>query len=95
MTRRAGRAKHNSGGLKALLLTASVMATFAGARLLALQEPVDAVTATETAMVSGPADSLSAVPLPQSGRGTKIELKPIPQAAQPRLNPIVRTRSSR
>ncbi len=95
MTRRGDRPNRQVGRLKMLLVTASVMATLAGARLLAGQEPVDTGISGETIMLAEPDANSSVIFLPQSSRGTKLELKPIPQVVQPRLNPIVRTQSSR
>jgi len=98
LTKHHSRTSQQVGALKALLLTGSVAATLAGTRLLALQEPAAAaVPANTTApvMILVPAGDSSLVPLLQSNRGTRIELEPIPQVVQPRLNPVVRTRSSR
>lgn len=98
MTKRTARHNQRVGRLKALILTGSVIATLAGTRLLALQEPVDtgiSVSTTESVTVVVPAADSSSVPLPRTNRGTQIELKPIPQVVQPRLNPVARTQSSR
>lgn len=98
MTKRTTRHNKQVGRLKALLFTGSVIATLAGTRLLALQEPVKTeapFSTTESVMVVVPAGGTSSVPLPGTNRGKKIELKPIPQVIQPQLNPVARTQSSR
>ncbi len=100
MTKRTERTGQQVGALKAMLLTGSVIATLAGTRLLALQEP--AVTdvpaaANESITVVVPNNTASSIPLPPTMRGTQVELKPIPQVVQPQINinPVARTRSSR
>jgi hypothetical protein len=98
MTRKTSRVSQQTGTLKAILLTGSVMATLAGTRLLALQEPVAADTpaaTNESATVVVPENTASSIPLPPTMRGTQVELKPIPQVVQPKINPVARTRSSR
>lgn len=94
MTKRRNRPHKNTGGLKALLLTASVMATLGGARLLGLQEPVAVSSGAQTITIVEPATNASFTLLPQSGRKTTIELQPIPQAVVPNLRPIARAHSS-
>lgn len=91
MTKRRSRSHRKTGGLKALLLTASVIATIGGARLLDLQEPVQAGNGSQSITIVEPATS----PLTQSGRKTTVELKPIPQVVVPLLNPVARAQSSR
>lgn len=98
MTKKSARPNQQVGVLKALLLTGSVVATLAGTRLLALQEPVETETPVSTAenvTVVVPAAELTTIPLPPTMRGTQVELKPIPQVVQPQINPVARTRSSR
>ena len=98
MTKRTGRTGQQTGALKAVLLTGSVIATLAGTRLLALQEPVAADTpaaTNESVTVVIPENTASSIPLPPTMRGTQVELKPIPQVVQPKINPVARTRSSR
>jgi hypothetical protein len=97
MTKRSTRHNKQVGKLKALILTGSVIATLAGTRLLALQEPAKAevpFSTTESITVVVPAVSSSSVPLPPTDRGTRVELKAIPQVVQPQLNPVARTQSS-
>jgi hypothetical protein len=91
MTRQRNR---QVGWLKAFLLTTSVIATLAGAQLLSRQEAVTEEASRESITVVEPAANTSLITLPQSGWGTKLELRPIPQAVVPRLNPVARTRSS-
>jgi hypothetical protein len=98
MTRRTNK-HHNKhvGGLTAFLLTGSVIATFAGARLLALQEPVDSNAVPQPATIVeqvGQAENSPVLTLPQSGRDTTIQLKPIPQVVSPRFNIVTRSHSS-
>lgn len=98
MTKQSTRPNQQVGALKALLLTGSVIAALAGTRLLALQEPAATevpVAVTESITVVVPAAEATAIPLPPTSRGTKIELQPIPQVVQPQINPVARTRSSR
>jgi len=96
MSRHTGQPNRKSGDLRALLLTASVIATLAGARLLALQEPVAASANTEPVMLVEPVPAPpSSVLIQPNQQQSIVELKPIPQVAQPRLDPIVRSRSSR
>ena len=45
--------------------------------------------------VVAPSASSAARPLPPTSRGTQIELQQIPQVAQPHIQPVARTRSSR
>lgn len=80
--------------LQALLLTAGVVATLAGTRMLAAQNP--ATPAIETTTMESTLTTDSAAALPDSDRAdSPLSLQPIPQAVQPRLNPVARTRSSR
>lgn len=88
------------GTLKALLLTGSVVATLAGTKLLTQQaQAAPEVSTTSSIAVAVPAtntnNSNTAVPLPPTMQGTQVQLQPIPQVVQPRINPIVRSRSSR
>jgi hypothetical protein len=97
MTKQSARPNQQVGALKALLLTGSVIATLAGTRLLALQEPAEtetSISAAESITVVVPAAESSSIPLPPTMRGAQIELKPIPQVVQPQINPVARTRSS-
>jgi len=94
MTSRMNRHRKNSGGLKALLLAASVIATVGGARLLELQEPVGLKASSQTVTVVEPEFNSSVGRLPQSGSKTTLELKPIPQVVVPRFNPVARAHSS-
>jgi hypothetical protein len=98
MTKQSARPNQQVGALKALLLTGSVVATLAGTRLLALQEPTMTdvpATVNESTTVVVPESSASSIPLPSTMRGTEVELKPIPQVVQPQINPVARTRSSK
>lgn len=98
MTKRNSRVSQQTGTLKAILLTGSVMATLVGTRLLAQQEQAVAdvpAAASESVTVVVPNSTTSSVPLPPTLNGTQVELKPIPQVVQPRINPVARTRSSR
>lgn len=98
MTKRNSHTGQQTGALKAVLLTGSVIATLAGTRLLALQETaaadIPAATNQSTTVVV-PDNTASSIPLPPTMRGTQVELKPIPQVVQPKINPVARTRSSR
>lgn len=92
------RTNRQLGMLKATILTGSLVATFAGTYVLGLQEPVDtgtSPTSDQPPALVIPADKTAALRLPPTKRGTRIELKPIPQVVQPQIRPIVRTRSSR
>jgi len=100
MTKRSTRPNQQVGTLKAMLLTGSVIATLAGTRLLAQQEQAATevfVPAAQPAAVVAQAPQVSSIPLPPTMQGTQVELKPIPQVVQPRINtaPVARTRSSR
>jgi hypothetical protein len=98
MTKRSGRAREQFTMLKAALLTGSLVATLAGTYLLGRQEPVETATTVSTnefVTVMMPVDESSAIQLPLNGRGVQIQLKPIAQVVQPRINPVARTRSSR
>lgn len=98
MTKRAGRPRQQLAMLKAALLTGSLVATLAGTYLLGQQEPLETATPIsngESITVTMPVDGAAALQLPSNGRGMQIELKPIPQVVQPRINPVARTRSSR
>lgn len=98
MTKRTGRTSQRINTIKALLLAGSVMATLAGTRILALQEPLETnspVAVSEAVTVVVPAAELTGIPLPPTTRKTKIELVPIPEVVRPKLNPVARTRSSR
>jgi hypothetical protein len=94
MTKRTNRRRRNSGGLKALLLSASVIATIGGARLLDLQEPAQASASTQAVSIVEPETSAPPAALPRAGRTATLDLKPIPQAAIPRFNPVARSHSS-
>ena len=102
MTRATGkttsRPQQQTGMLKALLLTGSIIATMGGARLLALQEGGQAETAVTppvaaTIVTVPPADNLN-IAMPPTGRGVQLKLSPIPQAVNPQIQPVTRTRSS-
>jgi hypothetical protein len=94
MTRRRNRRHRKNGGLKALLFTASAIATIGGARLLELQEPVQVNNGYETIIITEPAANASANGLEEPGRKMTIELKPIPQVAVPHVSPVARAQSS-
>lgn len=102
MTRTIGqttsRPQQQTGMLKALLLTGSIIATLGGARLLALQEGGQTETAVTspvavTIVTVPPADNMN-IAMPPTGRGVQLELPPIPQAVKPQIQPVTRTRSS-
>lgn len=98
MTKKGRRLNQQTGKLKALLLTGSMIATLAGVQLLSLQEPAATEvpgSIHEPGTIVVPADETSTMPLPPGNRGTQVELKPIPQVARPQINPVARTRSSR
>jgi hypothetical protein len=98
MTKKGKRPNQQTGKLKALLLTGSVIATLAGVRLLPLQEQAVAeapVSVYEPVTIIVPSVETSTIPLPPGKRGTQVELKPIPQVVQPQINPVARTQSSR
>jgi hypothetical protein len=98
MTKKGKRPNQQTGKLKALLLTGSVIATLVGVRLLPLQEQTVAeapVSVHDPVTIIVPSVETSTIPLPPDKRGTQVELKPIPQAVQPQINPVARTRSSR
>lgn len=92
MTKRATGQEWQTGGLKAIVLTGSVVATLAGARLLALQEQV-AAAQPDAGQVLVPVGNIAS--MPPASLGVELNLSPIPQVVQPRLNPIARSRSSR
>jgi hypothetical protein len=86
--------------LKMALLTGSLIATLAGTYVLGQQEPLETATTVsinhnQPAMVLTSADGPTTMQLPPDGRGVQIQLQPIPQAVQPKINPVARTRSSR
>ncbi|KAA3663248.1 MAG: hypothetical protein DWQ04_11205 [Chloroflexi bacterium] len=103
-TRRSSRKQQQWGGLQAVLVVGSLVATLAGTRLLSLQEPVETavsadamqtVSVQEPTVVIVPTDS-SLLPLPPDGaRGVQVELKPIAQAVTPDIQPVARASSSR
>lgn len=98
MTKRASRPRQQLAMLKAALLTGSLIATLAGTYLLGQQEPLESATtisSDESITVIMPVGGAEALQLPSNGRGMQIQLKPIPQVVQPRINPVARTRSSR
>lgn len=94
MTRRQDHSNPNATGLTAFLMTASVIATFAGARLLALQESDKVAPTAQAITVVEPVSNSGLFFQPRSDRGLKIELKPIPQVARPQINPVARSQSS-
>ena len=104
-TKRTAKPGQQTGSLKALLLTGSVLATLAGARLLNLADIATAETAVsppitisvpaQATTITIPAEAGITVPLPPNERGVQIELAPIPQVVQPQIQPVTRTRSSR
>jgi hypothetical protein len=84
--------------LKIALVTGSLIATLAGSVVLGRQEALAAVTTSPTnpsITVQAPANEPAAIQLPPNSRQTQVQLQPIPQVVQPRINPIARTRSSR
>ncbi|MFN2124503.1 MAG: hypothetical protein ACK2U0_14770 [Candidatus Promineifilaceae bacterium] len=98
MTRQSSRPKQRLVILKMALVTGSLIATLAGARLLEQQEPLEAaaaVSVNQSALVLTPANEPAVMQLPPSNRRTQVQLQPIPQVVQPRVNPVTRTRSSR
>ena len=98
MTKRTTPPKQNLGFLKGLLLTGSVIATLAGARLLPAQEPVPSEIAgipDQSISSSSQTADLAAITLPPNGRRGQIELNSIPQAVQPQFRVVTRSRSSR
>lgn len=98
MTNRGKRPNQQTGKLKALLLTGSVIATLAGMQVLPLQEPAATempATAGEPVTIVVPAADGAVITLPPANRKAQLELNPIPQAVQPQINPVARTRSSR
>jgi hypothetical protein len=98
MTKQSGRTRQQFAMLKTAILTGSLVATLAGTYLLGQQEPVETMTpfsTNESVTVIVPADETAAMQLPPNGRSMQIQLRPIPQVVQPRMNPVARTRSSR
>lgn len=99
MSKQRRRPKQQTGMLKALLLTGSVVATLAGTQLLPLQDRANnletPLSTNDSTVVVVPADQASTILLPPGNRKTQFELKPIPQAVQPQLKPVARARSSR
>lgn len=84
--------------LKALVLTASFMATFAGTRRLSQGEndpSAIGVAQPESIVFVIPAGDGSVFLLPESARRQRLQLDPIPQAVRPRMNPVARSQSSR
>jgi hypothetical protein len=94
MTKRRNRHHRKTGGIKALMLTASVIATIGGAHLLELQEPGQASTDAQSITIVEPATNSTLNTLAQPSGKTTIDLKPIPQVVVPRLHPVARARSS-
>ncbi|MGD2079091.1 MAG: hypothetical protein PVH18_11960 [Chloroflexota bacterium] len=94
MTKRRRRRRTNTGGLKALLLTASVIATIGGARLLALEEAAQSNPNPEDITIVEPASEPVARTVRRSDGRITLDLKPIPQAVVPRINPIASAHSS-
>lgn len=95
---KGGRHNQKFGTLKALLFTGSVAATLAGTQLLPLQDAevtAGPVSTSEPVTVVVPGGESSTFLLPPGDRGRRVELKPIPQAVQPDIKPVARTRSSR
>jgi hypothetical protein len=92
MTKRTKRHGKKRDGLTLLLLSASAIATFGGARLLELQEPAAANAGSQSLTQSQPTEA--SFTAQQTSRISTIELQPIPQAAVPRFNPVARARSS-
>jgi hypothetical protein len=98
MTKPSSRPRQKWAMLKAALLTGSLIATMAGTYLLGQQEPLETATTVsvnQSTMVITQANEPSVMQLPPNGRIAQIQLQPIPQAVQPRINPVARTRSSR
>ncbi len=98
MTRRKSKHALLVRRLKALLLTGSVMATFAGTHLLAQEDSVQQVTeafGSESIMIVIPSNDGSTSLLPRSSPESRPQLRPIPQAIQPRFRPVARGQSSR
>ncbi len=106
-TNHSARSGQQTGMLKTFLVVGSLVATLAGTRLLAAQDTaVVATTAPTDAAVTVvvPADNsatvttsltASTLPLPPTSGGTQVELKAIPQAVQPQIQPVASARSSR
>ncbi|MCA9934882.1 MAG: hypothetical protein KC415_13200 [Anaerolineales bacterium] len=103
-TKRRKRPNQQLGALKTLLVVGSMAATLAGTRLLAMQDTQDtAVSQTAPVIVVVPATQMqqTTYPLPPTmngdGRGTAVQLQPIPQAVTPNIQvrPVAQSRSSR
>ncbi len=97
-TTKPGRPDHSLGFLKTVLVVGTIAATMMGTRLLGQQ--------AAAALISEPITVVVPVAQPQtqyalpptyndSGRGTEVQLQPIPQAITPNIAPVARTRSSR
>lgn len=98
MTDRGRRPNQQTGKLKVLFLTGSVIATLAGMQILPLQETASTgmpAPVSEPVTIVVPAADGAAITLPPANRKAQLELNPIPQAVQPQINPVARTRSSR
>ncbi len=98
MAKRPGKHARLIKRIKALVLTASVMATFTGTRLLSQEEnvpPATAATQPESIMIVIPSGDGRAFLLPQSALGSRLQLDSIPQSVRPRINPVARSQSSR
>ncbi len=97
-TNRARRPKRNTAKLKTLLFSSSLAAALAGTQLLNLKaaaQPSPLAVSQQPTTILEPEQSELIILLPPSGRGSQIQLPPIPGVVQPRLKPIARSSSSR
>ena len=97
-TTKPGRPDHSLGFLKTVLVVGTIAATMMGTRLLGQQAAAAPVNEPVTVVVPA-TQSQEQYALPPSyngsGRGTEVQLQPIPQAITPHIAPVARTRSSR
>lgn len=97
MTRHNQRSRKQTGSLKMLLLTSSVVVTLAGTQLLTIREalrPSSAIAERNTAVVQPASSGPQVVTLSPAGGGQVIVLEQIPQVVQPQFRPVARSRSS-
>lgn len=81
-----------------LLLTSSLIATLAGTQLLNIKgalQPAAVIAENNTVAVVEPEPEAVTILMPPTGGRQQIALREIPQAVQPRIRPVARSRSSR
>jgi len=81
-----------------LLLTSSLIATLAGTQLLNIKEalqPAAFIVDNNTVTLAEAQAEVGTILMPPTAGHQQIVLKQIPQAVQPRIRPVARSRSSR